>query len=137
MAKAPSNGDDQQAVFVALRKLLHVHAPSLTVNANEPKRYSLEARTGPATLAAWGGKKKSNTIPIAWTEIGKSYVSFHLMGLPGNSKLVASLSPALKARMQGISCFNFRHVDDALFDELREVTAKSIAGLKRTGFIAD
>ena len=58
----------------------------------------------PATLKGWGGKAKRPTIPVAWTEIGKAYVSFHLMGLEAVS---ASISPGLKTHLQGKTCFNF------------------------------
>jgi len=39
--------------------------------------------------------------------------------------------------MQGKTCFSFKTVDEALFDELRSVTAESLRSLKRAGFIAD
>jgi hypothetical protein len=41
-------------------------------------------------------------------------------------ELLASLSPGLLKRMQGKACFNFSKVDDALFAELADVTARGI-----------
>jgi hypothetical protein len=38
--------------------------------------------------------------------LGKAYVSFHLM--PMCPVFLKSISPALKKRMQGKTCFNFR-----------------------------
>jgi hypothetical protein len=56
---------------------------------------------------------------------GKSYVSYHLMVLYGFPELVAKLSPALRKRMQGKSCFNFAAADEPLFAELERVTAET------------
>lgn len=83
------------------------------------------------------GEKRSETIPIAWTEIGKNYVSYHLMAVYGNPKLLEGCSEKLRARMQGKSCFNFVNVDEELFSELNELTARSIAGMRRAGFVLE
>jgi len=63
-------------------------------------------------------------------------VSFHLMGVYGNPKLLDGCSEDLRARMQGKSCFNFKNADEALFAELERLTADSIAGMKKAGFIS-
>jgi hypothetical protein len=57
------------------------------------------------------------------------------MGLNGDTALVAGLSPALRARMQGKTCFNFRRPDESLLTELGGVTNASLAALRRAGFI--
>jgi hypothetical protein len=88
-------------------------------------------------LKAWKGKARSSVIPVAWVEIGKAYVSYHLMGVYVNPPLMASMSAPLRARMQGKSCFNFKSVDEELFKELERVTAKSIDGMRAIGYIAD
>jgi len=36
--------------------------------------------------------------------------------------LLETISPALKKRMQGKSCFNFKNVDENLFSELETLT---------------
>jgi hypothetical protein len=64
----------------------------------------------------------------AGTRLGKRYVSYYLMGVYGDERLAATISPELKRRMQGKSCFNFTKVDEALFGELEALTAKSIEG---------
>lgn len=53
---------------------------------------------------------------------GKSYVSYHLIPIYASPALAARMSPALRKRMQGKSCFNFRKPEPELFDELRELT---------------
>ena len=126
-----------QLVFTRLRDLLQVHADEFHVAQDASRRYGLEAPVGPTTLRAWGGKARAPTIPVAWVEIGKTYVSYHLMGISGNAKLVAQLSDELRARMQGKSCFNFKTVDEALFGELEQVTTESLRGMKKAGYISD
>jgi hypothetical protein len=128
---------DREAVFVALRETLRAHRGTLSVGADTPVRFCLEASVGPATLAAWGGRVRRRTIPVAWVECGKANVSLHLMGLAGNPALLANLSPSLRARLQGKTCFGFRTVDDTLIAELDAVTGAAIAGFRRAGFIAD
>lgn len=39
-----------------------------------------------------------------------------------NPRLLDGISPALRRRMQGKSCFNFRHTDNELFAELARLT---------------
>ena len=46
----------------------------------------------------------------------------------------AGMSKALKARMQGKTCFNFTVADPALLNELDALTAASIAAFKKAGF---
>jgi hypothetical protein len=124
-------------VFARLRDLLKAHADDFDVAHDTTARYGLKAPIGPATLRSWGGKMKTPTIPVAWVEQGKSYVSYHLMGISGNAALVAALSESLRARMQGKSCFNFKSVDDALFQELEHVTTQSLRGMRTAGYVSD
>jgi hypothetical protein len=60
--------------------------------------------------------------------IGKAYVSFHLLPLYMNESLSCSISPALKKRMQGKACFNFKTVPDA--DLLAKLERLTHAGFK-------
>jgi len=64
---------------------------------------------------------------VAGTRVGKRYVSYYLMSVYGQPDLLESLSPELRRRMQGKSCFNFATVDEPLFAELETLTAKGIA----------
>src|SRR5256714_14519449 len=93
------------SIFARLREILQTHAGTLSVQEDTPSYFSLAGNTGPATLEAWGGKLKRPILPVAWVQIGKAYVSFHLMGLYGNAKLLAGISKELRARMQGKTCF--------------------------------
>jgi hypothetical protein len=59
---------------------------------------------------------------VAGIRPGKRYVSYYLMSLYALPELADSMSPALRRRMQGKSCFNFSRVDEPLFEELARIT---------------
>jgi len=127
-----------EKIFARLRGILSKHAEHakfLSATEDNSKRYCLEGRIGPATLQAWGGKAKRPMIPVAWVGIGKAYVSFHLMGIHGNASASAGMSKALHARMQGKTCFNFKVLDQKLFEELEQLTTRSCTAFKNSGFI--
>ena len=54
--------------------------------------------------------------------MGKNYVSFYLMSVYASPDLLKAMSPELKQRMQGKSCFNFKEIDKPLFAELKMLT---------------
>ena len=124
-------------VFTRLRSLLQAHAGDFSVSHDTVERYGLEAPAGPATLKAWGGKAKLSRIPIAWVELRKNYVSYHLMGIDGNAKLTSSLSEPLRAHMQGKTCFNFKRADEKLLAELERLTPAALAAMRKLRFVAD
>jgi hypothetical protein len=125
-----------ESIFARLRSLLQKHSATLSVNEDTSTSYSLAGNPGPATLKAWGGKMRKPIIPVAWVQIGKAYVSYHLMGVSGNAKLCDAMSQELKARMQGKTCFNFKAANDELFAELDQLTGKSITAFRNAGYIA-
>ena len=59
---------------------------------------------------------------VAGIRRGKRYVSYYLMSAYADPKVMASMTPQLRRRMQGKSCFNFTHVDEPLFAELGRIT---------------
>lgn len=70
-------------------------------------------------------------------QIGKACVSYHLMGLSYNPKLLEACSVGLRARMQGKSCFNFTQLDERLIEELERLTVQSLTGMRKAGYISD
>lgn len=64
-------------------------------------------------------------------EIKKNHVSYHLMAVYEHPELLLNASDALKKRMQGKSCFNFKKVDEALFAELGELTQRGFVEFAR------
>ena len=67
--------------------------------------------------------------------IGKNYVSFYLMSAYTCPDLLKAMSPELKKRMQGKSCFNFKEVDKKLFGELKTLTKAGAAKFTDQKFI--
>lgn len=115
-----------QPVFSRLREILKKHSAGLTETDDTFDRYCLQGGLHP---------KHKRPMPIAWVEFGKGYVSYHLMPVYGNPKLLDGVSKKLRARMQGKSCFNFKVVDEALFAELEQLTAESFAAFRKAGFM--
>jgi hypothetical protein len=128
---------DFQSTFVALRTILRKHRGAWSVQEDSSTCYSLAGSAGPATLRAWRGKVKRPVIPIAWVQIGKANVTYHLMGVHGNTRLLDGMSKELKARMQGKTCFNFKTPDAVLFQELDDLTAQAILSFKRSGYACE
>ena len=123
---------DLRPIFTRLRASLATHADSLVVSRDAPTHYCLEATPGPATMRAWRGEVRRARIPVAWVEIRKAYVSYHLMGVASEA---GRISAGLRARMQGKTCFNFSKHEESLFAELEAVTARSLAAFRAAGFI--
>ena len=67
--------------------------------------------------------------------VKKNYVSYHLMPVYVEPALLEDMSDALGKRMQGKSCFNFKRVDGALFDELRTLTGRGFDSYRRAGYL--
>ena len=122
-------------VFARLKEILQKYSGPFTIKPDTSTKYGFYAQIGPATLKIWGGKMKKPAMPVAWIETGKAYVSYHLMGVYGNTALLKGLSKELKARMQGKTCFNFKKVDEKIFMELDSLTSRSIEDFRKSGFI--
>ena len=101
------------AVFSDLRKLLAPYAKRLELKTDDESRYYLDSKIpGPKGKPMFFGAVMVKT----------KFVSFHLMPVYVNPELLEGMSPELKKRMQGKSCFNFKVRDAALFRELKALT---------------
>jgi hypothetical protein len=111
---------DLRAVHDRLRDLLAPYRADLSVTRDDPEGMTLEV---PGLEGKpWGY--------VAGTRVGKRYVSFYLMPVYAVPTLADGISPQLRARRQGKSCFNFTRVDDALFGELADLAASGIPGFR-------
>ena len=106
-----------QQVFDTLKPVFEQYAEKLHIQVDKPGQYYLETEA-----AAQSGPYKGRRLQFGGVKIGKAYVSFHLMPLYMNPKLQAAISPELKKRMQGKSCFNFTQVDPSHISELKKLT---------------
>jgi hypothetical protein len=122
-------------VFNGLKTILQKHTGNFTVRPDTNISYGLQGKPGPATLKAWNGKMKKPVMPVAWIEINKAYVSYHIMGLYANTALQNSMSKELTGRMQGKTCFNFKSINEELFKELEQITVKAINDFKKLGYV--
>jgi hypothetical protein len=111
-------------VFATLRGILESHAGHLTVKADRPKEYSLDA----GYSDVW---KKD--VWFGGVRLGKSYVSYHLMAVYTCPDLLARLSPALRKRMQGKACFNFKTITPAQIEELSNLTRECVGRFRTAG----
>jgi len=75
-------------------------------------------------LLGAGNDKYPDGLTFGGVNLGKRYVSYHLMCTYFSPDLLQSMSPELRKRRQGKSCFNFTRVDQALFDELSDITTR-------------
>lgn len=101
-------------VYAALLDIMATHATGLTLTTDKPGNTTVESPDVDA-------KGKHRWFGAVQTK--KNYVSYHLMPVYEAPSLLTDISPELKARMHGKSCFNFKKVDVDLFAELGALTA--------------
>ena len=112
--------DDAQftETFNALRALLLRHGRQLKVMVDKPGDFQVGS---PTQLDRIG-----RPLLVAGVQTRKRYVSFHLMPVYTHPPLLAGLSPALRTRMQGKACFNFKTIEADQLDELAAITKEGI-----------
>lgn len=93
-------------VFTALRSIMAPYQGLLDMKKDDAAELYLDTRHI---------QKNKKPLFFGAVQVKKSFVSFHLMPVYARPELLDGLSPALKQRMQGKSCFNFAEVDPALF----------------------
>ena len=111
-----------EATFTTLRKVLQPYEKTLLVAVDEPGRYQLSSRTQMDRIG--------RPLFVAAVQTKKRYVSFHLMPVYACPDLIKRLSPSLRNRMQGKSCFNFTSIEPSHARELSALTKKGIARFK-------
>ncbi|MFI5113929.1 MAG: hypothetical protein ACHP7J_02210 [Terriglobales bacterium] len=123
-AKPPADKQQEfQQAFNALRKILKPYDNQLRLIRDVPGNYLSESKS-----ISYQGK------PVMFAAItSKSYVAFHLFPVYMFPDLVHDISPALKKRMQGKTCWNFKQADETLFAGLGEIVAASFQRFKEVG----
>ena len=117
---------DLDAVFKALKSIMAPYASRLDAKKDDGSELYLDTRHL---------QKNKKPLFFGAVQVKKSFVSFHLMPVYLRPELLAALSPALKARMQGKSCFNFTEVDEPLLAELAALTERGFASYQEQGFV--
>jgi len=107
------------AVFATLKPVLGKFEKRLAVKSDTSREYTLVGRT-PSPFP----QHKGQPMWFGSVRIGKAYVSFHLLPLYMNEPLAKTVAPALKKRMQGKACFNFKtDPEPEAMAELKRLTA--------------
>ena len=105
---------DLEPVYRRLKSILEPFGRRLYVTDERPTSFGIDvAPEGERNPTTWFGGVR----------LGKRYVSYYLMPVYVDPTLAETISPELKRRMQGKSCFNFAKVDEGLFDELDSLTS--------------
>jgi len=117
---------DLTAIFEQLRLVMQKHARDLEVIKDVKGDYSLNGDYSEQyrKVIWFGGAKKM-----------KNDVSYHLIAVYACPQLCTDLSPELRRRRHGKSCFNFTQLDDATIEELSAVTARSVEGFRKAGWL--
>ena len=115
-------------VFEELKAIMVPMTKSLDVKCDEPGNYSVDT---------FHTRKNGTRLWFGGVQIKKNYVSYHLMPVYVNPELLKGMSPELRKRMQGKSCFNFKTVDKALFEELTHLTERAFQDYGSKGFLND
>jgi len=117
-----------QLVFDQLKEIMSKYASGqMQIRSGIQGQYEL---IGPPT-----SQSKGREVWFGAVRIGKRYVSYHLMAIYACPDLLNHVSPELKQRMQGKSCFNFTRVDERLFKELAELTEQGYQRFLGKGLI--
>jgi hypothetical protein len=111
------------SLFEALKNVLRGSVKRLSLKTDTAKEYTLVTKS-PSPFP----QHKGQPMWFGSVKAGKAYVSFHLMPLYMNDALAGSISPELKKRMQGKTCFNFKADPDP--EALAELKKLTEAGLK-------
>lgn len=117
---------DLNAVFAELRPIMQPYAAKLDPKKDDASELYIDTKFI---------QKNKKPMFFGAVQIKKSFVSFHLMPVYAKPELLEALSPGLKRRMQGKSCFNFTEVDKALFKELAALTKAGFASYEEQGFV--
>jgi len=122
---------DLRPVFEELRRRMSWHEDVFrrSFNATDANRSGGRKVDDPAPETSYlllgaASEKYPDGLAFGGVQIGKRYVSYHLMCTYLSPDLLEAMSPQLRKRMQGKSCFNFTKVDEELFDELSALTAR-------------
>lgn len=117
---------DLTPVFNRLKEMLLQAPDSARVIVDDAGHYSLN------TPYSTQYKKE---LFLGAVQIKKNYVSYYLMPVYMQPALLEGISPRLEKRRQGKSCFNFKTIDEELFQELESLTRLSIAWMKQAGYL--
>lgn len=116
----------EKEIFQSLKQVLEPYAPLMDVKADSEESFYLDCRKE---------VKKGQPMFFGAVRRGKNYISYYLMPVYYHPALLEGMSPELKKRMQGKSCFNFKKPEPALFKELDQLTKRGFESFKKDGWL--
>ena len=113
---------DFGATFAALKPVLAKYAKRLSVKTDTPIEYTVLTKS-----ASPFPQHKGEPLYFGAVHLGKAYVSFHLVAIYMCPELAKNITPALKKRMQGKACFNFKtQPEPEVMADLKRLTADAV-----------
>ena len=119
---------DFTEIFEQLKSIFKPYAKKMDVSDDNDQCYMLNTRYI---------MKNKQPLCFGGVRLGKNYVSFYLMSVYASPDMLKHMSPELKKRMQGKSCFNFKEVDKKLFGELKALTKEGAAKFSDKKYIEE
>lgn len=118
--------EDFQGVYERLREMLEPYSESLVMAENGPTSYVLNTKEV---------EKYKKELLFGSAVVKKNYVSYYLFPVYIFPDLLEGISPGLKRRMQGKSCFNFTKVQEEEMNELQQLTERGYERYRQEAFI--
>ncbi len=115
-----------QIVFRNLKNILAEYSSELVLVKNEADDFYLNTKHV---------MKNKKPMFFGAVQVKKHYVTYHLMPVYVFPELLSDISPELRRRMQGKSCFNFKSSDQELYHELAELTAAAYQRYQEADYV--
>ena len=116
------------AIFKQLKSIMKGYATNLVCAVDKEDEYHLDTEFV---------MKNKKPLFFGAVKINKNYVSYHLMPVYVNADLLKNMSPELRKRMQGKSCFNFKTEDEVLFEEIASLTKHAYQYYVDDGYVQE
>lgn len=113
-------------VFERLKEIIEPYSTELVVVVDNVDNFQVDTNFI---------MKNKNPLYFGSVKINKNYVSFHFMPVYVFPELLQGISPELKRRMQGKSCFNFKTVNEVIFSELGTLASIGHTKYKDAGYL--
>ena len=107
-----------EPIFDRIRGMFAAYAQGAVAKCDQPGSYHLdthETRAKDGYRTYFGG-----------VDIKKNFVSAHLFPVYTDPALLDGISPDLRKRMQGKSCFNFKKLDEPLLTEFDGLLGRGV-----------
>ena len=117
---------DLNAVYQELKAIMQLYAERLETTLDSDSELYVDTRHI---------QKNKKPLFFGAVQIKKNYVSYYLMPVYVDPDLLDGVSDKLRKRMQGKSCFNFTDIDQALLDELAQLTQAGFHSYEQQGWV--